>query len=314
MENDYKVIHTQPDLITTVGVGLSLISILVLIVSYLNHIMFYSFFGIPISNYIQVSEAVVLFLPQLINYIIDTVLMLAIGAGIIYLLRAIYSKEQLSEDTEKPINDNFEDSLKLIDMLRTIKKYLYEIKLYAKELKISKILSNVFWLFIVLLNFLARPFIFIIGPGLLATPYYGKNDNSELTGIMTILFTYAFSIASFETLFEYTNYLIFKVKNKRLLKIIGFSKLIFYVFLVVYIQSSLTASNIKSGYADYNITFEYNNSQIKTDTNLVYIGGTQNFIFLRDRRDKKNMVFKMDKVDNYSIKKIEYRYTWFWKD
>jgi hypothetical protein len=314
MENGEKVIRTQPDLITTVGVGLSLTSILVLIISYLNHIMFYSFFGIPISNYIQVGEAVILFLPQLINYIIDTILMLAIGAAIIYVLRFIYHKGQVLEIEEKPKNDNFEDSLQLLDMFKSMKKYLYEIGSYAKEFKILKILKNIFWLFIVLINFLARPFIFIIGPGLLATPYYGKNDNSELTGIMTILFIYLFSIASFETLFEYTNYLIFKVKSKKILKLISFSKIIFYVFLVVYIQSSLTASNIKSGYADYNIEFKYNDSQIKTDTNLVYIGGTQNFIFLRDRHDKKNMVFKMDKVDNYSIKKIEYRYTWFWKD
>lgn len=78
---------------------------------------------------------------------------------------------------------------------------------------------------------------------------------------------------------------------------------IFFVIIV----NKVTTDNIKKGLAIYDIEFKYDTSRIKTDTNIVYVGATQNYLFLRERMIRKNYLYKIDKIDSLSIKKISYK-------
>ena len=86
-------------------------------------------------------------------------------------------------------------------------------------------------------------------------------------------------------------------------------KFIAYFLLFIYLQGNFAANNIKTGNPGYDVAFKYNNKLIKTDNNLVYIGGTQNYLFLRERKSKSNIIFRIDKIDSCSIKKVEYEYS-----
>lgn len=78
-----------------------------------------------------------------------------------------------------------------------------------------------------------------------------------------------------------------------------------------YLHNYSNAKNIMDGKPEFNIEFTYSEDAIKSDTNFVYIGQTQDYIFLRELDKKENYVYakkeilnlKMVKVDNSIISK-----------
>lgn len=324
MDNSYKQPSASVDLLTKVGIMLSMLSVLALLFSYLNHLMFYSFFGIPINNYIQAGEAIALFLPQLISYIIDTILIFSIWAFIAYVIGPIYKEEEPKklEDirrrkrrvkSKQSRYGTFHDHMEFLDMSRNIKLSSILLKRSVLNLKFKRSFFLFLRLLIVIVNFLSIPFILLIGPTIMLLPY-SKLDNSTKTkdGIVVITFMFLFSLVSFDMIIDYANYLIFKIRSQKWLDVIRFLKIIFYAFLIIYIQASITASNIKSGHPEYDVSFVYDGKSVATDTSLVYIGATQNYTFLRNRHTRKNLVFKSDEIKNYTIKRVEYSNKWFW--
>lgn len=65
--------------------------------------------------------------------------------------------------------------------------------------------------------------------------------------------------------------------------------LVIFMFSVglITINNLEKANNIKKGKPDYNVAFECNDISIKTNSNLVFVGLTENYLFLRDIKQKK---------------------------
>src|SRR5690606_23829278 len=65
------------------------------------------------------------------------------------------------------------------------------------------------------------------------------------------------------------------------------------------------ARNILDGKPKYSIKIDFNdNNNIQSNSTMVYIGQTTNFVFLRDLRNGENIVFKMDNIKNLKLTRL----------
>jgi len=62
------------------------------------------------------------------------------------------------------------------------------------------------------------------------------------------------------------------------------------------------AEQIKNGISCVQLSFNYNNQKIETNTNLILIGETQSNLFLFNRTDKSTIIYKREKIDSLIIK------------
>lgn len=99
--------------------NITLITVGVLSIAYLNQLIYYSFFSIPIYNYIQVGELITLFVPALFNYLFQGLLPIAI---IYFLLRTVNHIEK--SKTVYNTNSNEEDSLGITKTINSIKSII----------------------------------------------------------------------------------------------------------------------------------------------------------------------------------------------
>ena len=87
-----------------------------------------------------------------------------------------------------------------------------------------------------------------------------------------------------------------------------FSIYVSFILLVLFNLSIITDS-IEKGYnirygnsVSKQISFDYNNGEIKTSKSIVYLGETRNDLFMFDRMNSKTYIYKKKKIENYIIK------------
>ncbi|SFF14502.1 hypothetical protein [Spirosoma endophyticum] len=137
---------------------------------------------------------------------------------------------------------------------------------------------------------------------------YSQNHSKEFfdgAGVQA-----AFCATAILVVLEYLNIFVFKIPNDKFRLLLRYTLYLISPILFVIIINSVTTTNIKKGLAEYDVVFKYDGKQIQTDTNIVYIGATQNYLFLRERMTRKNYIYKIDKIDNLSMKKISYELGW----
>ncbi len=79
------------------------------------------------------------------------------------------------------------------------------------------------------------------------------------------------------------------------------------LFLVLNTLSNYKdAKRVLIGKPDYFMSFNYKDSLYVTDTNFVFVGKTQSYVFIRDLSKNKNFIFPFDKLEKVSMKKIDY--------
>lgn len=113
---------------------------------------------------------------------------------------------------------------------------------------------------------------------------YGENryfeSNVRIIFVVGLIWIYTFDFIMIRFFNKNNN-----AKNmSRLLVIFMFS-----VGLIT-INNLEKANNIKKGKPDYNVAFECNDISIKTNSNLVFVGLTENYLFLRDIKQKKKNI------------------------
>lgn len=109
-KRDRKIIFTEfSDNITLITLG-------VLSLAYLNQLIYYSFFSIPIHNYIQVGELITLFVPSLFDYLFQGLLPIIIAY---ILIRATIYIE--SKKVESANNLGKDDEYEIISIIKSTK-------------------------------------------------------------------------------------------------------------------------------------------------------------------------------------------------
>lgn len=291
------------------------ITIILIALGYLNQHIFYAKFGIPIYNFIDAGEILLLFMPFFFGYIEDISLSLLIVFGL-FLIIFYHLKLVLRIDNKVEIKSEEGEN---IDKLSSKEEYSFDIgiKIQAinKRWKAVRDGSKTYSDFIEHFLFTLLDIVSIVGTGLiwLFILYYRpdnegyKDSRMEIGLVITVIILFVLSFELFSL--NFTKYVL-ALTDERSLAIFYLARLCFYIILFLYLITENQTLNIKHGQSDYDVKFSYNNKLIKTDTNLIYIGSTQKFIFLRQLNIKATRVFRTDSIGSLTIKKREYKYSW----
>lgn len=287
----------------------TIITIFVLSLAYLNHIFFYYQFSIPIYNYIQITEIITLFVPFLIKYIFDFIILIFL---IIIFNKALsITGYQPDESREYTVNNvKIKDSTDLIRCIRGMKFSILFFKSRISWKKPLKIIKIFIYFITCVITFLVYMLLYIGVPIFL----YNITDDNQIVSqdyklhISVYFILYIYVCFAVYSIINFLFNILLKIKMDLESKKIYLFMRIIFVIIFVYFSSVNQARNIKSGFAEYDVEFTYNNKLIKTNDSLVYISATQNYYFLRNRLTRENYIYKSDKIENLKMKKIAYTF------
>lgn len=79
------------------------------------------------------------------------------------------------------------------------------------------------------------------------------------------------------------------------------SSLIMLFIACLWITNRHKAYNILNGNSKVTVSFLYKDNPIKTDSNKVYIGKTNNYIFLRNLKENMNEIYFLNEVNKIEV-------------
>jgi hypothetical protein len=301
--------------------GISFFYAILVLLSYINLHMYYSYFDIPIYSYITITEVIIPFLPTIITVLMAS----AIVLGLYIILTIIGINDKKINDykpyyTISSINNsiksrrwNWKEILSKIkrsllqdDMNQTvtenrkqsIKRFL---ALYWDIYKIS--FKFIFTILMIIQILLVARFIIIF-------IYKLFNDVSFITEFYSGGIIIIFISLSILWIF------IDKPITNLIMLITGqqgstyINNVIYFIMLILSINLYSLYSNalrIAQGKPEYTIHFDYQNNHIESDTCKVYIGKTADYIFIKDLVSKNNYVYLVKDMHNIVFRKYEYK-------
>ncbi|SFR59317.1 hypothetical protein [Maribacter stanieri] len=255
------------DILKQFGVAIPILTGFLIICGYMNLWIVYSHFGIRINEYLEIKEILTLFMPDILKYFL--MIVIGIVGGLIFT-RHIGNKT--STDYDKLSSLPFWNRL-IIHVKKT---------------------SFLFPLAVLILIFFIIPhdFIFDISG-------HKPREKFEMT------FLLLYPVVIFWTIIweEISIYLVTeqKIKNHSYFSILSY-------VLMFFIWGSISSAIKDIGYSKvgkYQVEFEYLNKEYSTTSSILYIGQTQNFLFLHDSVKGSNKIFERKNIQNLEVKKVE---------
>lgn len=260
---------------------------------YLNLHFFYRKFSINIYEFINTGELILSFLPILLTLlIIFSVLFIlfitATGRG--------KSSTELTKYEEEKFNIKIQWK-------------------YFKERYIAEYLNTLHW-FKQIVTVLFSPIVFF-----LSFSIYIINIIAIIVVIQYLVsypkqfyeLRYAISVFFVFNYVLYSNYFTSKIIRdlndflKRETKtFILYLEAIFIYLFFNFLYNYSDAQMVLDGKPQYNVSFTYNDSNIVTDNSIVYVGKTQNYLFVHDIPTKLNFIYQTDKIGNLKMIKLSY--------
>ncbi|MEQ1799319.1 MAG: hypothetical protein ABL872_15305, partial [Lacibacter sp.] len=258
---------------------------------------YYAPFGIEIHSYINISEILLLVFPTILNGLFAILLI------IISLAIGLRNKtNQLDPKTKE-----------LITALDEYDSSVFHFKQNFKSLKGSFKpfhLKNTFSIFLNTLSILFELsfvlLLFIIGHGIYTIFVSESLEIYPLNRLLRFAFFYLFSFFFFVPVFlllsEY-----FEKYSHKIFSGLTLVKIPVIYFVIGFVVNSLISNRIQylyitNGHSNKDVSFTYNDNKIKTDSNFVYIGSTQSYIFIRNNNDSLSLIIKKDEIKNLTIK------------
>lgn len=261
--------------------NITLISVFLIFIGYYNYYSYYSFFDIEIHSFLTTGELLLSFLPISI-YILITFI-------IIFIMIALSNSTNNEDKVTEGINESYYKELKTSFNNVIFRKRPITIREY-----LSSLFSLLLRLFGILLLLLVT-FIFIKGiveknP----TLYDSKN---------VIIFFLIIWYAIIDTFFEKKI-----LKSKLILdkRVYNISSILVLLLTIITLTNLLKAHKIESGNALYNVEFSIKDEKIKTDNENIYVGMTQEYLFIRNISKKNNIVYKRCDLSDFSIVRIRH--------
>jgi len=116
------------------------------------------------------------------------------------------------------------------------------------------------------------------------------------------VFVFVISALWFLLLFD----MIMVTEKKGRIRHAGWVNLIFlvigFVFFVA-MSNKIKATDILRGNPGYSIKFEFQGKIVQTDSNIVYVGRTSDYLFLRNLSNKSNSIYQCNEIKNIEILK-----------
>jgi hypothetical protein len=255
---------------------------LLIFLGFYNYYSFYNFFDINIASFLTSGELLLSFLPLTIPIIGILIILTLFYIRTIVALSIVKSNESLASE-KKRIPDLFIFG----DSIKNLKVFFKD-----KTMKFSKywlmIFLNIFGLilgFFFILFFIGYIFYFLLClEGKYVVPL-----------IPSLLIFGIFWFILFDELID-------KVINNREVKDISrYFLLIVFVIVLIRISNENKAKELINGDNRANITFEYNNEIIKSDSNIVFVGKVERYLFLRNLKESQNIIYPADKLGMIKI-------------
>ncbi len=171
-------------------------------------------------------------------------------------------------------------------------------------------LKNIFSIFLDTLRILFELgfvlLLFIIGYGIYTLFVSESLEiyplNRLLGFALFFLFTFIFVFLIFFLISEY-----FEKYAHKIFSSLTLAKKPAIYFVIGFVVNSFISNRIQylyitNGHSNKEVSFIYNDNKIKTDSNFVYIGSTQSYIFLRNNNDSLSLIIKKDEINNLTIK------------
>ncbi|MDJ1500656.1 hypothetical protein [Xanthocytophaga agilis] len=253
-----------------------------LYLGYCHIYYYYDTFGVNIYSYVSSSELLLLFLPTLIYS--TGVILIGLTSNLIKTFLDNYNQIERERNTQE---ENAPSTLTPSNTQTSNSKWSVFLR------KAGKFIFNYFQPPV----YGAFSFLFLSFAitQLIMSFYQIKNYQlKEIFLFIDIIFLFLI----FNGLLRYKEYL-----KRNILLII--------TFMIFYIGKSIIGSyrvqqaqEIMDGYAISNVSFQYNNHKIVTTSSLLYIGQTEQYLFLYNRTNKSIPIFKMENVDSLVVQKI----------
>jgi hypothetical protein len=244
-----------------------IIATVLLCAGIINQTVYYSFFNIPITNFLSISEILLLFTQDIIRYVIVLF--------IVIFINMIFSTDKGSLEFKR----YFINYCQTIDIETRISKYL-------KRKKIS---------------FLTFIIVFVIFLWML------RGEAKILYLVTLAFFLETIYILLRFYIFENYRKMRLKGELKKEDKHFGllFSYSVHFVFFVA-CWSIYDVRDVKYNQKYINVSFKTNYGTILSDSTKYYIGQTEKYVFLHNSVLDKTFVYKMDNIEEMYFGEINY--------
>jgi len=269
------------DLLKKISISTYLYVILIYL-GYINYFSYYIIFDINIINYLTFGELLMSFL----NLTIPFLTLIAVFLFFI-ITRQIFIGDQ--NEGDKYFYDNITDILP-----GSINNFVGKIK-QKKWKSFSTYLFLVHTLSQIIISIIVYAFIFIF-PFVLLLNILGKTLIYDLGVLDIFVFGLVWLMMFNEVIHRY-------YKNTDMRRLVFCSAVFLFFIGYLMLVNKSRAKNILNGNGLEKIEFSFDDNLIKTDSNLLFIGQTENYIFLRHKKDSTTLIYSKEKVDHIKINK-----------
>lgn len=266
--------------------NIPLLSGILIFVGFLHYSFYYSFFGIDISGYLTTGELLLSFLRLTIPILIIAAVL---SLHLIGALISIVTKKQsdsISDYSGNAVNIFFLKELKLF--ISSIKSK--DFKKFGTYLAVLLDLVVLIMSLFCALLFIGY-FVFIIYQIGTEKVIYINSKTSIVYGIIWFFTLYS-TLEILEK--QYGNHL-----HKFIL---AFSLIGLFLSNIYNKQKAINTLN---GKPENEMVLYTKTDTIRTDSNLVFIGKTDKYIFLRNISEKENDIYSLNDISKFTIKKVK---------
>lgn len=258
---------------------LPIIYAVLIFIGYLNYVSFYKYFDIDISVYLTTSELLFSFLRISIPILVGIGLMFAYVSALLML----DPKDRRNEVQRTLTLDNNVLVLKVL--------------FNANSYKSRKGLYNLFEVMLGFLLGLALTIFQVVFPFLL----WGSSVFNYASPLK-IDFTWYF-LLSWVWYYSFHKYVgMHKFNYQSFLKILG---AIIMMIGNLWLFNKLAAKDLLSGKVSYDVCLELDSNKICTDSTLVFVGQTKDFIFLRNLTTDNNHIYKRSTLNSIYTRSVD---------
>lgn len=255
------------------------LSALFLFIGYLNVFLYYDYFGINITTYLSTGELLLSFLP------ITTPLLIMLVVVFFPMLEVLTTQpDNNSTATMSSIRRKDKFKVSLINLKKAIKiiRQKRVRKRFALLLFFIQEATGLIFGFLFHVYFMLFILFFIVS-------VFATERRFPIPIAVWIILTIVwFAFLDDQIIPAYR-------KSERVNSVIIAIGVILSLGLIS-IYNRDKADDVLRGNQTMHVHFVYDSSRISTDTNLVYVGQTNGYIFLRNRTSRTNRVFELSKI------------------
>ncbi|MGJ3236139.1 hypothetical protein [Marivirga sp.] len=257
--------------------NIPLISGGLIFLGYLNYHFYYSQFDININTYLTTSELIFSFLPLTVPFILTLSASIVIFIGL-QLSIVHQEKDSQSNKEEEPFNE-----------LLSVKSSWHKLKFQFNKKKdifdyIFLPINTIVFLISIAIQLFLIVFIMLVAGSFSVDHQYIGFGGLLILGILWLILIFA----------RITIYK--KEQTRSKIKFMSILFLLNLIILFLWLNNKEKANKILNNKKILDITILMDKDTIKSDSNLLYIGKTSEYIFFRDVSDSSNKIYKLDEL------------------